>query len=75
MSVGQPQREPHHLAVGVAQRVAVEEALGGPNALAEREPEHIAEFIAETLGKAYIEQPPLDLHTVFPDATHASPLR
>jgi len=36
--------------------------------------ECIAEFISAEMGKVYIEQPPLDLNVVFPDATNTTPI-
>jgi len=34
----------------------------------------VGEFIAGEMGREYIEQPPLDLHTVFPDTNNATPI-
>jgi dynein heavy chain len=36
--------------------------------------ECIAEYIADYLGREYIDQPPLDLHVVFPDTLPSIPL-
>ena len=36
--------------------------------------ECISEYIAQMMGREYIDQPPLDLHKVFPDTTPATPI-
>ena len=36
--------------------------------------ECIGEYIAETMGREYIDQPPLDLHKVFPETLPSTPL-